>query len=83
LDKETQTWKEKGHGIINQFKICPNLNFFFKIEWTKAETGWKYFKLLEENEKIKKGSARLEGVSVGPGTILRTFFFNKKSIISN
>jgi hypothetical protein len=22
---------------------------------TKAETGWKYFKMLEENEKIKKG----------------------------
>jgi len=58
LEKETQTWKERGH------------------ELTKAETGWKYFKMLEENEKIKKGSSKLEGISAGAVTEDNLFFWN-------
>eukprot|EP01118_Nematostelium_gracile_P011225 TRINITY_DN3954_c0_g1_i1.p1 TRINITY_DN3954_c0_g1~~TRINITY_DN3954_c0_g1_i1.p1 ORF type:complete len:421 (-),score=104.33 TRINITY_DN3954_c0_g1_i1:56-1318(-) len=59
LEKETQTWKEKGH------------------ELTKAETGWKYFRLLEENDKIKKNSTSLgEGISAGPVTQDNLFYWN-------
>eukprot|EP00027_Filamoeba_sp_ATCC50430_P008041 CAMPEP_0168549136 /NCGR_PEP_ID=MMETSP0413-20121227/4940_1 /TAXON_ID=136452 /ORGANISM="Filamoeba nolandi, Strain NC-AS-23-1" /LENGTH=425 /DNA_ID=CAMNT_0008579499 /DNA_START=59 /DNA_END=1336 /DNA_ORIENTATION=+ len=35
-------------------------------DWTKAETGFKYFRLLEEHDKIKKGQAKLDGVSTAP-----------------
>jgi len=58
LEKETQCWKEKTHGLI------------------KAEAGWKYFKLLEEYDKIRKRVVNLEGISAGPVTEDNLFFWN-------
>jgi len=34
--------------------------------YTKKETGWKYYQLMEEAEKFKTGKASLEGVSASP-----------------
>lgn len=46
-------------------------------EWTKSESGWYYFKMLEENEKIKKGDPRLEvGISTGPVSEDNLFYWN-------
>jgi len=35
-------------------------------ELTKAESGWKYYRLIEENDFMKRGGNNLEGVSAGP-----------------
>lgn len=34
--------------------------------FTKKETGWKYYQLMEEAEKFKSGKVTLEGVSAAP-----------------
>eukprot|EP01117_Protostelium_nocturnum_P017536 TRINITY_DN7153_c0_g1_i1.p1 TRINITY_DN7153_c0_g1~~TRINITY_DN7153_c0_g1_i1.p1 ORF type:complete len:419 (+),score=120.03 TRINITY_DN7153_c0_g1_i1:132-1388(+) len=45
-------------------------------EHTKAESGWKYYRLIEENELIKKGSSQLDGMSAGPVTDANLFHWN-------
>ena len=44
-------------------------------ELTKNTSGWKYFKLLEEYDKIKRGEVELEGTSTAPFSDDNLFFW--------
>jgi len=45
-------------------------------ELTKSQSGWKYFKLLEEYDKIKKAEVELDGMSAGPCGDDNLFYWN-------
>ncbi|PRP89663.1 ubiquitin-conjugating enzyme E2Z [Planoprotostelium fungivorum] len=45
-------------------------------ELTKAESGWKYYRLIEENDLMKKGTNTLEGTSAGPASDDNVYLWN-------
>jgi len=46
------------------------------VERTKDESGSKYFRLIEEYDKLKKGDVNIEGVSAGPVNENNVFYWN-------
>jgi ubiquitin-conjugating enzyme E2 Z len=72
-DGNTAAGKYNYTNIITRLKDLKSRIERETEEWkekgkifTKKETGWKYYQLMEEAEKFKSGKVTLEGVSAAP-----------------
>jgi len=77
------TGKFSYSGILTKLKTLKTILDQETEDWrsrgtelTKAESGWKYFRLIEEYDKLKNGHVSIEGVSAGPVSEKNIFHWN-------